>query len=57
MHSVFCIMLTLIVFLIFLDEQFLAYNLLLTSRFTSYYLVVLLKQTCGVKSLSLPHVT
>jgi hypothetical protein len=40
-----------------LDEQILAHNLLLTSVFTAYYFVVLLKQTCEVTSLSLPHVT
>jgi hypothetical protein len=41
----------------FLDEQFSAHNILLTSIFTSCYFVVLLKQTCEVTSLSLPQVT
>jgi hypothetical protein len=56
----FCILyhlfITCLIF-IFLGRQISAHNILLTSIFTSYYFVVLLKLTCEVTSLSLPNVT
>jgi len=56
-HSVFCIIFVLLVLFYIIRWTFLANIILLKSMFTSYYFVLLIKQTTEVKSLSLPHVT